>query len=194
MVHSGFRKAWEYEGYGQKLINWLRERVCPEAGGEAGDVAKRRRVLVTGHSLGAGLATLCAFNIATQLPGGWVGGRVGGGRPRWGWGPANACIPAGPSPQPLALSAHLDPTPSLHTYPLDPFHHRLLQRTLWSCTATPLARPGQATMRGPASTLGRCPTPGAARCAHGGIASWRGPGPACWPCLLAYLMAAGRAP
>eukprot|EP00180_Rhodochaete_pulchella_P000365 Plantae.Rhodophyta-Rhodochaete_pulchella.ctg12569.p1 GENE.Plantae.Rhodophyta-Rhodochaete_pulchella.ctg12569~~Plantae.Rhodophyta-Rhodochaete_pulchella.ctg12569.p1 ORF type:complete len:856 (-),score=98.18 Plantae.Rhodophyta-Rhodochaete_pulchella.ctg12569:27-2594(-) len=58
MVHRGFWSA-----YSATRIELLREvEACSQA-------APGRRVLVTGHSLGGALATLCAFDMATSLKG-----------------------------------------------------------------------------------------------------------------------------
>lgn len=177
MIHYGFHKAWQAGGYGQNLIAYLRDLICPEGDEEAPALAPPRppvRVLVTGHSLGGALATVCAYNIATQIPGaagcqgrgpvgraaegmGWVGGVWGwlGGREvrqrRWRRS-------GGPAAELRTALASLPTAPSLHARRGPPPRP---QPARWSSTATRLARRAPATTPGRGCTPRRYPTPGA---------------------------------
>ena len=65
MVHQGFAKSWTADSLNTRMLDKLQELLdSPEAVGRSQPV----QVLVTGHSLGGAVATLCAFDIATRFP------------------------------------------------------------------------------------------------------------------------------
>ncbi|KAL4431080.1 hypothetical protein ABPG75_006336 [Micractinium tetrahymenae] len=62
MIHWGFHRSWTAAGFDQRLLSMVKGIVDKAP-------AKPVKVLVTGHSLGGALATLCAQELATQLAG-----------------------------------------------------------------------------------------------------------------------------
>ncbi|KAI3433461.1 hypothetical protein D9Q98_003274 [Chlorella vulgaris] len=68
MVHWGFHRAWTFNGFRQRILDWLQQHVRHRGTSTEAGTRLPLRVLVTGHSLGGALATLCAFDIAETYP------------------------------------------------------------------------------------------------------------------------------
>ena len=58
-VHRGFYQAWTDQGFNQRIVKRVGELMASMQGPEA------PRLLLTGHSLGGALATLCAHDLRT---------------------------------------------------------------------------------------------------------------------------------